>query len=307
MNYTKKKLEDMDVMDDFLMGQLASDKTFGTDFCRLVISTLLQRKIGKLRVSTQKVISALTPAKRGIRMDVEMEELGMIEGGEEPAVMNIYDMEPHLQRDTDIPRHNRFYQAKIDSRGLRSGEKDFSKLPNLYVLMILNVDPFGKDRMIYTIRNRCEEEPELEYEDGLRFYYFYTGGTYGGNEALKAMLTYMQDSRAENAIDQTTAKLHDYVSRAKISPEVRDAYMRWEEIIYYERKEEREEAVIDTMVEGIQDILEEYGDIPEHIVNRLKEIRDKEILRKWHKLAAKVNSIEEFEKEIQLVEDGSTV
>lgn len=32
MDYTKKKLEDMDVMDDFLMGQLAADESFGTDF-----------------------------------------------------------------------------------------------------------------------------------------------------------------------------------------------------------------------------------------------------------------------------------
>lgn len=299
MNYTKKKLEDMDVMDDFLMGQLAADESFGTDFCRLIISTLLQRKIGKLRVSTQKVLSALTPSLRGIRMDVEMEELGEADGSEEPAVMNIYDMEPHLYKGMDIPRHNRFYQAKIDSRGLGSGEKDFSKLPNLYVLMILSFDLFGKDRMVYTIRNQCKEEPELEYEDGLSFYYFYTGGTYGGNEAIKAMLTYMQDSRAENATDQATTELHSYVSRVKLLPEVQEAYMMWDEYIYYMRKEEREEAVIDTMVQAIQDILEEYGDIPEHVKNRLDETDDKEILKKWLKLSAKVNSIEEFEVEIR--------
>ena len=301
MDYTKKKLEDMDVMDDFLMGQLAADESFGTDFCRLVISTLLQRKIGKLRVSTQKVLAALTPSQRGIRMDVEVEELGEVEGSEKPAVMNIYDMEPHLYKGMDIPRHNRFYQAKIDSRGLRSGEKDFSKLPNLYVLMILSFDPFGKDRMVYTIRNQCEEEPELEYEDGLRFYYFYTGGTYGGNEAIRAMLTYMQDSRAENVTDQATTALHSYVSRVKLLPEVRDAYMKWDEFIYYMKKEEREKAVIDTMVQGIQDILEEYGDIPEHVKSRLSETDDKEILKKWIKLSAKVNSIEEFEAGMQLV------
>lgn len=299
MNYTKKKLEDMDVMDDFLMGQLAADEVCGTAFCRLLISTLLQKKIGNLRVSTQRVIPALTPLLRGIRMDVEVEELGESESWEEAAVMNIYDMEPHLQKDKDIPRHNRFYQAKIDSRGLESGEKNFDRLPNLYVLTILSFDPFGKDRMVYTVRNHCEEEPELEYEDGLRFYYFYTGGTCGGNEALKTMLTYMQDSRKENVVDQITTELHNYVSRVKVSPEVKKAYMRWEEIIYYERLEEREEAVIDTMVQGILDILEEYGEIPEYIKNRLEETDDKEILRKWHKLSARVNSIEEFESGIR--------
>lgn len=208
--------------------------------------------------------------------------------------MNIYDLEPHLRKETDIPRHNRFYQAKIDSRGLKSGEKDFTKLPNLYVLMILNFDPFGKERMVYTIRNQCEEEPELEYEDGLTFYYFYTGGTYGGNEALKAMLTYMQDSREENATNQATTKLHSYVSRVKILPEVRNAYMKWDEYIY----DVREDAVIETLVQSIQDVLEDYGDIPESVKERLSETIDRKVLKRWLKLAARVNSMEEFEDAI---------
>ena len=296
MSYTMKKLEDMDVMDDFLMGRLASDEVYGTEFCRIIISTLLQKKIGKLRVSTQKVIHSLAPHLRGIRMDVEVEELGEVEGSEEPAVMNIYDMEPHLQKNMDLPRRNRFYQAKLDSRGLKSGMKDFIKLPNLYVITILNFDPFGKDRMVYTVRNKCDEEPNLEYEDGLKFCYFYTEGTQGGNAALKAMLTYMQDSREENVTDKATAELHDYVSRAKVMPEVRNAYMRLEEFIYYQRKEEREEAVIDTMVQAILDLLEDYGDIPERVTERLRESDDADTLRKWLKLAAKSNSIGEFEE-----------
>ena len=296
MSYTLKKLEDMDVMDDFLMGQLASDEVYGTDFCRIIISTLLQKKIGNLRVSTQKVIHSLAPHLRGIRMDVEVEELGDVEGSEEPAVMNIYDMEPHLQKNMDLPRRNRFYQAKLDSRGLKSGEKDFTKLPNLYVITILNFDPFGKDRMVYTVRNKCDEEPNLEYEDGLKFCYFYTGGKQGGNAALKAMLTYMQDSREENVTDEATAELHDYVSRTKVMPEVKNAYMKLEEFIYYQRKEEREEAVIDTMVQAILDILEDFGNIPERVTDCLKETNDKDTLKRWHRLAAKVNSMKEFEE-----------
>lgn len=300
MGYTMKKLEDMDVMDDFLMGQLASDEVYGADFCRIIISTLLQKKIGRLRISAQKTIPSLTPNLRGIRMDVEVEELGDAEGSEEPVIMNIYDMEPHLQKNMDLPRHNRFYQAKIDSRGLKSGEKDFTKLPNLYVIMILNSDPFGRDRMVYTVRNKCEEEPNLEYEDGLKFCYFYTGGTQGGNAALKAMLTYMQDSREENVTDEATRELHSYVSRAKIMPEVKNAYMTLGELLYYANMEEREEAVIDTMVQDIQDLLEDYGDIPEHVVMCLKETKDKDTLKRWHKLAAKSNSIEEFEAALTL-------
>ena len=59
---------------------------------------------------------------------------------------------------------------------MKSGETDFEKLPNLYVITITNFDPFGYDYMMYTIKNSCVEEPELEYEDGLRFVYFNTKG-----------------------------------------------------------------------------------------------------------------------------------
>lgn len=296
MGYTKKPLEDMDVMDDFLMSQLASDEEVGKEFCRRLLSTLLQRKIGRLNIRTQRMLPAATPELRGIRMDVEVEEFEETENEEEPVTMNIYDMEPHLRNDLNLPRHNRFYQARIDSRGLKSGEKDFIHLPNLYILSILNFDPFGKDHMIYTIRNKCEEVPELEYDDGLRFYYFYTGGTKGGNQQLRTMLTYMQDSREENAVDEATREVHDYVNRVKVRPEVRDAYMTLEEYIFYERKDE----AIDTRVEDILELLEEYGEVPEKVRERLGETRDIATLKKWHKLAAKVHSIAEFEAKANL-------
>ena len=300
MGYAMKKLEDMDVMDDFLMGQLASNETYWTDFCRIIISILLQKRIGRLRISAQKTIPSLAPHLRGIRMDVEVEELGELDGSEEPVIMNIYDMEPHLQKNMDLPRHNRFYQAKIDSKGLKSGETNFTKLPNLYVITILNFDPFGRDRMVYTVRNKCEEDPDLEYEDGLKFCYFYTGGTQGGNAALKAMLTYMQDSREENVTDEATAELHSYVSRMKILPEVKNAYMTLGELLYYANMEEREEAAIDTLVQAILDFLEDYGDIPERVTDRLRGTNDKDTLKRWLKIAAKANSIEEFEAALNL-------
>ncbi|MDO4331150.1 MAG: hypothetical protein Q4C58_00490 [Eubacteriales bacterium] len=303
MSIAKKKLEDMDVMDDFLMGQLASDEEVGKDFCRRMLSSLLQKDIGKLKITAQKVLPAFSPHLRGIRMDVEVEEYEPAKDEEEPTTMNIYDVEPHLQANLDLPRHNRFYQARIDSRGLKSGEKDFSRLPNLYVLTILNFDPFGEDFMMYTVRNRCLEVPELEYRDGLYFYYFYTGGTKGGSSKLRTMLRYIQDSRKENATDEATRELHNYVSRVKVQPEVKQAYMRYEEIIYYERKEAAEEAARaatkNTKVQDILELLEEYGDVPAKVKSRLETEENPDTLKRWLKLAAKVDSIDAFVAEME--------
>lgn len=250
MSYTKKRLEDLDIMDDFLMNAVANDAEVGEAFCRTLLSTLLQRQLGKVRVLGQKMIMASTPEHRGIRMDVEVEELE--DESSELPTMNIYDFEPH-NYDSDkkmLAKRSRYYQAKIDSTGLKAGETDFGVLPNLYVINVLNYDPFGYDYMLYTIHNKCAEVDELEYEDGLKFLYFYTGGTKGGNEDISQMLQFMQESTSENAGNSKTKELLEYVSRVKVQPEVRRSYMRIDEIMNHIRAEGREEGRAEGRVEG---------------------------------------------------------
>ncbi len=74
MSSTKKKLEELNVIDVFLMNRLASDASIGEEFCRLLLSTLQQRKTGKVAVMVQKVIPPFSPERKGIRMDVRVEE-----------------------------------------------------------------------------------------------------------------------------------------------------------------------------------------------------------------------------------------
>lgn len=235
MSYTKKTLEELDVLDDFLMNAVADDKEVGEAFCRCILSVLLQREIGKVRVTAQRTLPAAVPGHRGIRMDVEVEEYGKY-----------------------------------------------------------NYDPFGKDYMMYTVRNRCEEVPEMEYSDGLRFIYFYSKGTKGGSEAIKAMLKYLENSVAENAADDATREIHRYISRVKEHPEVRMGYMKFEEIIASERKEAAEEAAVKTYIHNILDLLEDLGPVPAELSRNLYETDDMEVLKKYLKLAARVGSMDEF-------------
>ena len=48
-------------------------------------------------------------------------------------------------------------------------------------------------------------------------------------------------------------------------------------------------------IEGILELLEELGRVPERIVELIKAEDDLNVLSKWHKSAAKTASIEEFE------------
>lgn len=160
--------------------------------------------------------------------------------------------------------------------------------------MITDYDPFGYDYMVYTVHNQCVEVPELKYEDGLMFIYFNTTGTRGGNPSIKKLLKFMEDSTINNVTDEVTQKLHDCISKVKVSPEVRMEYMKWDAMIYYERRDAKNEGKIEGKIEDIFELLEELGELPEELKERVLKETDMEKIKRWLKLAAKVNSIEEF-------------
>ena len=248
MAYKKRKLEDLNVLDDFMFSAAASDEEVGKEFCRTVLSVLLQKELGEIQITAQKTILPCTPEMRGIRMDVEVKE--PLE--DTLPSLNVYDVEPHLRKEKYFPRHNRFYQAKIDSRYIRSGERDFGNLPNLFVLTITEYDPFGKDQMIYTVSNSCREEPGLKYDDGLVFYYFNTKGKKGGTPEIRAMLKYMIESTEKNVVNEDIRNLHRCVERVKVLPEVREEFMRFEDVIAWEKEKSHEEGIEEGRKEGIE-------------------------------------------------------
>jgi hypothetical protein len=118
------------------------------------------------------------------------------------------------------------------------------------------------------------------------------------------MLRYFQDSRAENVTDAATRKLHEYLSKVKMQPETRLEYMKYDEIIAWERREAAEEAAEEatcaTKRNDIMELLEDYGEIPDYLREQIEQEESIDTLKKWHKHAAKVSSIEEFAKEIPI-------
>lgn len=286
--FRRRSLDELNVLDDFLMNAAASDPEGGPEFCRLLLSTLLERQIGEVTVSTQKYFNPYTPELHGIRLDVEVIEPRSGEG----PVANIYDIEPCLYNSDmkKLAKRNRYYQGRIDGQYLKSGEKNYSRLPDLYVIMILPYDPFGQDFMVYQFQNMCREIPELDYPDGLRYIYFNTRGTKGGSPAIRELLDYLQKSTKENAKNETLLNLHRHIEKVKEFPEVRDRYMTMEELI--------EQAQGDTRKEDIFELLKDYGEIPERGLERIENESELDILKRWHKLAARCGSIEAFERQM---------
>ncbi len=148
-----KKLADMNLVYDFLAYSLTAHKRYGEEASRFILECILQRKIGHLTIVPQKVWHGEEPKGHGVRLDVYLDE----EDGE------IFDMEPDSNGGADsvaaLPRRVRFYHAKIDAGNLTAGD-DYSTLRNVVVIFIATYDPFGRKRMVYTIKNGCVEEPD---------------------------------------------------------------------------------------------------------------------------------------------------
>lgn len=63
----------------------------------------------------------------------------------------------------------------------------------------------------------------------------------------------------------------------------------------------KEEGKIQDRIESIFELLEDYGEVPEILRKRIMEQTDLELLRKWHKIAARAESIEVFKEKAGLV------
>lgn len=246
MQNERKKLEELNLLDDFLFNAMMTYPEMGEKFTRKILKLLFNREFRNLKVIAQKSYGGLNTDLRGARLDVyvESDDSAEIDASED---VSVYDLEPDKNDKAKyiaaFPQRIRFYHAIIDSRSLKSGE-DFGKLKRVYVIFICNYDPFGCDRVKYTIRNMCVEEPEMPYDDGAQTTVLYTKGTKDDDisEELRQFLNYMENTTQTNAVNDTLKSIQKMVDIVKRDGEVSLSYMKGFErdTIMYEKGQEAE-------------------------------------------------------------------
>lgn len=182
-------------------------------------------------------------------MDLYMQENATFQDG--TSTLRLYDIEPNKYYEKDLSRRNRFYQSLIDSKLLPSNSR-YQNLPDLITIWILPYDPFGDDRMIYTIKNIVVENQELVYNDGITKIFLYTKGTKGGSKELKDFLTYMENTTVSNAVDKELLELQEIVNNVKSKEDVGERYMTLQEMIDYEKRDSYEDGLKNGLNNGIK-------------------------------------------------------
>ena len=230
---TFRKLEDLNLIDNFLFQQVLMQEEDGEKFARILLSTILGKKIRNVKITSQKNILGIDTDRHGIRLDAYIEDVSDADNpnlADAEIIPDIYDIEPNNSYEKEtLPKRTRYYHGLIDTQLLATGA-GYDKLPNVVIIVILPYDPFDQNRMVYTIRNHCDEIPNLPYDDGARKIYLYTKGIEGNpSQSLKDMLKYIHESTKENVTNGDIASIQQLVDKVKHKKEVGINYMKsWE-------------------------------------------------------------------------------
>ena len=275
------KLEHLNLLDKFLFDEAMED----SEAYQAVVSILLENEVELLKKPETEKELRVSPQLRQVRLDV----VGMDKEG------TIYYTEMQQRNTGNLIRRSRYYQAQLDVSLLEPGNKDFNLLNESCFILIAPFDIFGRGLYRYTFEGVCRECPDLKLEDGALKVFINTKGK-NREDFSKDFLDFMEyigkttDEVAGNSGSGKIKRIHERVKQIRRSEKAGVRLMqRWEELAY-----EREEGEIAGRADSTLELLEDIGPVPLDLREKIMAERDTEILKIWHRAAARAKSIEEF-------------
>lgn len=239
-NVERKSVQDLDLINAFLFRASTENSENAEFIAKLIIERATGRKVEQISVMSEKVLTGIDLGQHGICMDLYVEEY------EDGRKARVYDIEPNNYGAEELPMRSRYCQALTDVK-LLGARDSYRNMPNYISIWILPFDPFGKNKMLYTIKNFVAEDTQIVYNDGVMKLFLYTGGVVGGNEKLKDMLRYFSDSDEENAVDSELLKLHGIVQKVKDNRKVGEQYMTLQDYMDCEIKRGIEQGIAEAV------------------------------------------------------------
>lgn len=289
--YQKKQLKELTIKDNFLFGAVMMEE----EICRGFLERVLGFSIAQVEVCREKSI-VYHPEYRGIRLDVYAKD----------EKNTHYNIEMQVVKKPELGRRVRYYHGQIDMELLLSG-RDYTELPDTYVIFICDFDPFGEKKYCYTFENHCQEVPGLGLGEGSRSIFLSTMGE-NDEEVSKELVRILRFVKADleesqrDFEDEFICHIQETIRRIKGSRKMEERFMILEEMLRDERAEGKAEGIAEGKVKGkaeaVLELLEDLGTVPEAVQNRIMNEKDPELLKKWHRLSARANTLDEFLKEM---------
>lgn len=280
----KKQLKELTLKDNFMFGAVMIEE----ENCKGFLELALGFPIERVDVSKEKSI-VYHPEYKGVRLDVYAKD----------ERNTRYNVEMQVASKPEIGKRTRYYHSQIDMELLLSGS-DYTELPDVYVIFICDFDPFGSQKYRYTFVRQCEEDSDLRLHEGGKSIFLSTSGKndWEVSEELVKFLNFVKADLSESETDfedDFVKKLQESIRRIKSNREMEERFMIFEEML----RDERAEGKAEGKAEDVLELLEELGDVPESMRDKIATETNLELLTKWLRFAAKADSLDEFLKNMQ--------
>ena len=207
-----KPWEELTIIDDYMFKLVMRHKRF----CKRLIEKILNIKIRDINYLEEEKSLKLKYDSKGIRLDV------YVEGDE-----TIYDIEMQVRDygDQELAQRTRYYQSMIDVDSLARGAL-YKELRSSIIIFLCPFELFDRNRHIYTFRNICIEDKNLELNDGSTKIFLSSKGTANDiSPDVRAFLDYMNGLPAANDF---TKEIDACITETKTNHEERVSYMTYE-------------------------------------------------------------------------------
>ena len=259
-----------------------------------VIERALDIQVDHVEISYEKSI-VYNPEYKGIRLDVYLKDDKNRHFNVEMQVAN-----------TEILKRSRYYHSQIDMELLSTGI-DYEQLPETYVIFICDYDPIGLGKYKYTRCQMIEEDRDYHYDDGSYTIFLSTVGT-NEDEISKDLMNFLKYVGAEfeesqnDYSDEFVKRLQKSVEKIKFDREMGRRYMLIEELMkeeYNAGKAEGKTEALGNAKAVLVDLLSEIAPISDNLKGRVSSIKELEDVMHLTIKAAKADSLDMFEKELE--------
>ena len=284
----RKTLQDLTIKDNFLFGAVMRVE----ENCKGFLEMVLGFPIARVVVSKEKSI-IYHPEYKGVRLDIYAEDENQTH----------YNVEMQVRKKKSLGKRSRYYHSQMVMEYLESGE-DYETIPDTFVIFVCDFDPFGQGLYCYTFRNECQEDKSVRMEDGSNTIFL---NTRGRNETevpeglvrfLKFVTADLEESEGDFQ-DELVRQFQETIRRIKTDRQMGERYMIFEEMLKEEKQEGRLEGRLEAKKEDIFELLEELGEIPEKLQEKIGKLEDITKLKILLKMAARADSISAFEEETE--------
>ena len=288
----RKTLQDLTIKDNFLFGAVMSVE----ENCKGFLEMVLGFSIAQVVVSKEKSI-VYHPEYKGVRLDIYAEDENHTH----------YNVEMQVKKKTALGKRSRYYHSQMVMEALTSGE-DYETMPDTFVIFVCDFDPFGEHLYCYTFGNECRENKNVKLDDGSYTIFL---STRGENEEevpaelvrfLKFVTADLEESE-EDFQDKLVKQFQETIHNIKTDREMGERYMIFEEMLREEKQEGRQEGLLEGRIEatreGIFELLEDLGEVPDRLCDRMEALEELGDLKFLFKLAAKADSMQNFIKDAE--------